>query len=126
MRDRRIVYFSCKIFFIGGAGVGSRTVLAEIKECFEKFQIGKEFDTKDIKQMVNDAFGTNPNSVIPSDCCYNITNNGIKNYRDYLHIFEQLARGRYKYLGPNYKYSGPVLNKGTVVGKWEDGLYSDI
>jgi hypothetical protein len=76
--------------------------------------------------MVHDEFGTNPNSVIPSDYCYNITNNGITNYRDYLHIFEQLARGRHKYLGPNFRYSGPVLNKGKVVGRWENGQYSDI
>ena len=102
------------------------TTLDEVEEYFEKFSIGKEFTTEDIKKMVHDESGRKHGSIIPSDYCYNITNNGINNYRDYLHLFEQVARGRYKYLGTNYRYNGKVTNKGVVVGEWKNGIYSDI
>lgn len=99
------------------------TVLGLVKESFAQCKIGEEYDTKAIKSIVNSKHGTNMNSVIPSDYCYNITNEGIDNYIDYLHIFEQIKRGRYKYLGEKYPYTGKVHKKGLPIGEWINGIY---
>ena len=40
-----------------------------------------------------------------------------------LFIFESLGEGRYKCLGPNHPYTGPIYWKGEQVGKWEEGTY---
>jgi hypothetical protein len=73
-----------------------------------------------IDLVVNTYPGTNRSSVIPSDYCYNLINATLP--FDF-HIFESLGEGRYKCLGPNDPYTGPIYWKGEQVGKWEEGTY---
>jgi hypothetical protein len=61
------------------------------------------------------------NSVLPSDYCYNLINKSSVSFQ--YHLFEWLSRGFYRYLGPGYKYTGPVFWKGKVVGHWQSGKY---
>ena len=61
------------------------------------------------------------NSVPPSDYCYNIVNVGSRPFK--YAVFEWVGRGRYKYLGPNYKYTGPIFWKNEPVGEWKSGVY---
>ena len=77
-----------------------------------------------IKDMVSRKFGTNKNSVLPSDYCYNRTNKGISFSK---HIFEMIDRDNYRYLGENYPYSGHVYHRpmraagDSIVGEWKNG-----
>lgn len=82
---------------------------------------------QELKKELFKRYGTNPNSVILSDYCYNRLNKGItfKN-----HLFIYLNRGMYKYIGENAPYSGfiyaysKILGADQVVGSWVDGQAS--
>jgi hypothetical protein len=84
-------------------------------------RIGENFSREEIIDLVVIAYpGTNRSSVIPSDYCYNLINATLP-FNFYL--FESLSEGRYKCLGPNYPYAGPIYWKGEKVGEWEEGTY---
>jgi len=66
-------------------------------------------------------------SVLPSDHCYNLYNDGLPtNHRP---MFVQEGSGCYRFLGPGYRYTGPRFHypRGgprRQVGEWIDGKYS--
>jgi hypothetical protein len=62
-----------------------------------------------------------PQSLFPSDYCYNLINKDKSSFRFPLFIW--LKWGTYLHVGPYYQYSGPVLWKGKQVGEWENGAY---
>lgn len=100
------------------------TIYEQIKKVMEG-KNGMEFTSEEIKSAVTSKFGANPTSVIPSDFCYNRTNNGI-NPREDNRLFEYLETGLYKYLGENYPYTGKIFHKPQggeekVVGEWNNG-----
>ena len=80
------------------------TVIEEVRETFKNVEFGKEFTTPEIKRMVNNKFGRNKGSVIPSDYSYNMTNKGKVGSLEFFNIFIQIERGLYKFVGENYKY----------------------
>jgi len=64
-----------------------------------------------------------PESVLPSDFCYNTTNKKLKFNK---HLFEHLSDGNYRYLGENYSYNGLIYHKRSggeqeLIGEWKDG-----
>ena len=79
-----------------------------------------------IKNMVSERFGTDRNSVLPPDYCYNRTNEGI-NFKK--HIFIMIEPEKFKYVGENYPYSGQIFSRprgatvDLVAGEWENGQY---
>lgn len=79
-----------------------------------------------LKAEVKRKFGTNINSIIPSDFCYNRVNSGIRFSKDN-RLFEYLGRSAYKYLGEKYPYTGKIYHKpqgsktDIVVGSWVSG-----
>ncbi len=86
---------------------------------------GKEFKRFEIIDMISQKFpDTNKGSISPSDYCYNITNNDFK-FEDVVEyrLFKQTSRAVYKYLGPNFNYSGLVTWKGIKYGEWENGKF---
>jgi hypothetical protein len=81
--------------------------------------IGEELSRREIIRMVIKKYHeTNPDSVIPSDYCYNLYNTGI-NFD--FHILEYVKRDRYKVIGLNHNYNGPIFWKGTIIGEWRNG-----
>lgn len=85
---------------------------------------GETFKRHEIIDMVLKKYpGTNKDSVIPSDYCYNMTNNGIK-FK--FHVFELQSRGVYKYLGEGVKYNGLVYWKGSEYGEWKNGEFKEF
>jgi len=62
-----------------------------------------------------------PNSIYPSDYCYNMLNKYPGSFE--FPLFEQIQHGFYRYLGPSYKYSGIICWKGKPVGYWKEGRY---
>lgn len=95
----------------------------EIKEkfnfIFARNNLYKILTRQQIIEMLLKTFpGTNPLSLIPSDYCYNKVNKGIK--FDHF-LFESLGQGRYKVLGLEYPYEGPIYWKKKHVGDWIKG-----
>lgn len=63
-------------------------------------------------------------SVIPSDYCYNVINKVEFSFRH--PVLVRVGRGRYKYIGPDHAYDGPIMWKPKQeaerqVGSWSDG-----
>lgn len=76
-----------------------------------------------ITELVN-YYGTNPNSILPADYCYNRWNKGIdENGTTY---FEYIKRGQYRIWGKDYQFNGVILANPTdgeehLVGYCIDG-----
>lgn len=99
------------------------TVYEQIKEYCDGKK-GQVILTSATKQELNTKYGTNPESILLSDYCYNRINNGIAFDK---HLFEFIGNGQYKVLGENYPYTGEIYHKSKelkeeyVVGKWTNG-----
>jgi len=85
---------------------------------------GNIITPQEVKHIIQKKFGTNPESIILSDYCYNRINKGIKFDK---HVFQYVNRGSYIYLGEDYPYSGLVFHKPKdsneeyPVGEWTNG-----
>ena len=58
-----------------------------VVDTFANTPINSEFTRSEIIKFVTSKHGCNPDSVMPSDYCYNRLNKGI-NYEKHLHLFE--------------------------------------
>ncbi|MFL0365274.1 DUF6998 domain-containing protein [Pseudobacillus sp. 179-B 2D1 NHS] len=80
-----------------------------------------------VKSALMNQFGTNPDSVILSDYCYNRFNNGTPFNK---HLFLYINRNTYKYLEEHYPYTGLIFHKPKgsdeeiVIGEWRNGVSS--
>ncbi|AQM66575.1 hypothetical protein Vca1114GL_00052 [Vibrio campbellii] len=87
------------------------------------------FTTKEIKDLCVSNYNINRNSVIPSDYCYNRTNNGTSNINKFL-IY--MGFSEYRYVGKSHDYNGLVYHrpKGTshdqIVGEWSNGHFQEV
>ncbi|XGW00951.1 MAG: hypothetical protein ACAF41_34705 (plasmid) [Leptolyngbya sp. BL-A-14] len=85
---------------------------------------GELLTSTEIKSRIVERFGTNPNSILPSDFCYNRWNAGIQLRNP---LFVRVGAGEYRYIGPAQPYTGLVFwrPKGEeadqVIGEWADG-----
>lgn len=75
--------------------------------------------TAELKHFVHTNYKINKSSIIPSDYCYNLINNGIDLSKPTL--FEHISRGKYRCLGKNHSYNGNVYHNGQIVGICKDG-----
>lgn len=85
---------------------------------------GQLLTAAEIKRIVNEQYGTLESSIIPSDYCYNRINKGTSSQKP---IFEYIDNGYYRYLGLDYKFSGPLYQKPKhqemeQIGEWRDGI----
>ena len=101
-------------------------ILNMVVDTFANTPINSEFTRSEIIKFVTSKHGCNPDSVMPSDYCYNRLNKGI-NYEKHLHLFEYTDAKTYRYLGLDYPYSGKIIHnpKGRceiVVGELKDGV----
>ncbi len=116
---------------VGGILMNKPTILELIEQTFSNYPIGTLFTRDEIIHTIYVKHGINKSSIIPSGYCYNITNLGKQADKEMnkFYIFEYVLRGKYKYLGKNYPYSGKVYHtpKGTgeveIVGEWKNGRY---
>ncbi len=85
---------------------------------------GALMSTEEIAEQMLAAFGTKRSTVLPSDYCYNIWNLPLRARK---YVFEFVEPGTYRYLGPDYAYSGQILWRSRdtgveeVVGEWSAG-----
>lgn len=100
-------------------------IFEQIREVL-KDKIGCVVTSSEIKNHLQDTFGTNGSSVILADYCYNRINDGIR-FKKETRIFEYKSRGKYKYLGQGYPYTGKIVHKPIkskvekIVGEWING-----
>ena len=97
------------------------TIVEYVDNALRK-QNKKIFSRKEIINICCNEYNLKPTSVIPSDYCYNKTNNGIS-FSSSTRILIQTENGEYQYVGKNFRYSGPVYNKGIIIGHWADGCF---
>jgi len=88
------------------------TNLEKVRDTFAQCALGNIYSRSEIIYMVKTKYGVNEGSIIPSDYCYNLTNKGKTDDAslDKFKIFEWISRGKYRYLGENYPYVGPVYS----------------
>lgn len=100
------------------------TIYEQIKEALK----GKSdliVSSKDLINQISSEYGTNPNSIILSDYCYNRLNKGIAFDK---HIFQYINKSSYKHLGENYPFTGLIYHKPKnsdkelIVGEWKNGV----
>lgn len=86
------------------------TAIEKVKNTFVDCEQGTIYTRSEIISMAKTKYGINEGSVIPSDYCYNMVNKGksADATLERFNIFEWISRGKYKYLGVNYQYSGPI------------------
>lgn len=101
--------------------------IADFVNAYVKDNPGMILKSKEINQLLR-SNGIEPDKMfLPSDCCYNRTNAGIKNFHDTIHIFEYVNRGVYRLLGEHFCYTGLVITKPSgqpfnyIVGEWIEG-----
>jgi hypothetical protein len=80
--------------------------------------------TGDLQRAIERLGGYAKGAIAPTDYCYNRVNKSPGSCR--YPVFEWVKRGRLRYLGPNYAYSGPILWKPQAgperqVGEWKSG-----
>lgn len=103
----------------------------KIIDSFKNEEIGKIFKRQEIIDKVLELYEVNESSIIPSDLCYNRVNENIDIIKSNK-LFEYINVSSYKYLGPNYKYTGDVYTKKknsdeeVKVGSWNNGEYKAI
>ena len=97
-------------------------MIAAIQEIVAVYGPGnKEFSTQELKKQISEKYHMNEGSVIPSDYCYNLVNDGINPDQKPM-LLEYLERGRYRCWGLNYPLNNrPVYHKNQVVGTCENG-----
>ena len=100
------------------------TIYEQLKEVLD----GREGDivtATDVKSLLATIYGTNKESVLLSDYCYNRFNEGIMFTK---HLFQYIDRNSYKYLGENALFTGLIFQKKKgevgegIVGEWIDGV----
>ena len=75
--------------------------------------------TSELIHFVHIKYNIKEKSIIPSDYCYNLINNGIDLSKPTL--FEHIGWGKYRCLGKNYSYNGNVYHNGQIVGICKNG-----
>ena len=98
-------------------------------ELISKNGTGYRISRKEIKALLFLKYGTNDDSIIPSDYCYNRTNKDVK-FMEKPRLLAYVGRGKYECLGENYRFNGPVYTRSKgeksdiIVGMWEDGVFT--
>lgn len=60
----------------------------------------------EIRSTLQERFGTNATSILPSDYCYNRWNQGVTRQKP---LFVRVGSGEYRYLGPDHPFTGVVF-----------------
>jgi hypothetical protein len=86
-------------------------------------QLGDVLPKQDIDREIVRLGRYTAGGIPPADYCYNLINRAPLSFR--YPVFEWVERGRYRYLGPNYPYTGPIFWRPAggerQVGEWKDG-----
>lgn len=76
-------------------------IIDQFRECLKDMPLGTRMKRQEIIDLVHEKFGTNPSSIIPSDYCYNMMNQGISDH--HAAFFLNVGTGLYEYVGEGYR-----------------------
>ena len=104
----------------------------DVTELFDRIQdsLPDIMSTKYINDIIRENGIEADQFFQPPDCCYNHTTKSFgpdEGFENSVHIFEYISRGKYRYLGLNYPYTGLVIRKRSsdgnelIVGEWFNG-----
>lgn len=96
-----------------------KQIVSAFKEFVDTYGLGYIATRAELINFVHDKYDIKKGSIIPSDYCYNLINDGIDLSKPT--IFEHVGRGSYRCLGENYPYNGKVYHNEQMVGLCEDG-----
>ena len=100
------------------------TIYEQLKEVLAERE-GDLVTASEMKALLSAKYGTNKESILLADYCYNRYNAGILFTK---HLFQYIDRNMYKYLGENAPYTGLIFQKkkgettDSIVGEWIDGV----
>lgn len=100
------------------------TIYEQLKEVLAERE-GDIVTATEMKALLATKYGTNKESVLLADYCYNRFNEGILFSK---HLFQYIDRNIYKYLGENALYTGLIFQKKkgetseVIVGEWINGV----
>lgn len=80
-----------------------------VQELVKKYGTNYIITSFELSQIFSINYNTNPSSVLPADYCYNRINNGINLKKPT--VFEFIEKSRYRCLGLNFPYNGPIYHK---------------
>jgi hypothetical protein len=72
-------------------------------------RFGTDIPKKAIVKFVVNLTACKKGSVLPSDHCYNRTNNGVKSPPHNYALFLWIRRGIYRFVGHGYQHVGTVI-----------------
>lgn len=120
--DKEMVTFSKK------PGTRINDLMMElVGDLIQNFGRGHTITASEIRRLMKERYGINPDSVIPSDYCYNRVNKGI-NIKTKPTLFEYSEKDKYKCLGRFYNYNGDIYwrpqdeTQDKKVGVCENGI----
>lgn len=103
-------------------------VLERVARRLDAANPGQPLRGAELAELVAIECGCARSSVLPSDHCYNRTNNGIPSDNDpmFEHVGDGERSGLYRFLGRHARYSGlqwhyPKGGARRVVGHWDNG-----
>ncbi len=108
----------------------SEKIWDKVRKVFDYSRFGETLTGEQIIDRIEAAYprtdtdkGTNRSSIIPSDYCCNIVNNGITFKFHYFEYLRDARRGepQYKVLGEDFDYEGAIFWKKEIVGEWLKG-----
>lgn len=80
-------------------------IVDQFRECLKDVPLGTRMKRQEIIDLIHNRFGTKPSSIIPSDYCHNMSNQGISD--DHAAFFLNVGTGLYEYVGE--EYSRPTI-----------------
>ena len=120
----RISQLTRYIQFKDGGGGERMRIVEQIRECMKDVPLGTQLKRQEIIDRVVDRFHSNPDSIIPSDYCYNMTNKGKTGSTNF---FLNVGTGEYEYVGEGYVGMGisdvVARCKENFEKIWEDENY---
>jgi len=106
-----------------------REIADFINEYVNKTVINAPMTKAEISKLIKDNGISEYVMFQPSDCCYDLTNAAnLKTFETDIHLFECVARDKYRVLGEIDNYSGPIrrnikaTGQTVIVGEWQNGL----
>lgn len=99
--------------------------IAEAIELVCEPHLGEVLPRSFITQAVVELMDCPPDSVMPSDYCFNRTNAGIASQKP---MFVMVDRASYRYVGRGARYTGvciryPKVGTPIVAGEWVEGVW---
>ena len=91
-----------------------------VSQLVSQYGEGYEVSVLDFKAGYCAKYKVQPKTIVLSHFCYNRISKGVK--LDKVCFFLSVGHNKYKCVGTDYAYNGPVLQGAKIVGKCVNGV----